>query len=235
MKRVFLSDFGAGTIGELSANIREYFDDLKIIGMKGKPHCFSLYQLMQSIAVKGDVKNLPSQLMGSFVKCIFQGTSYPHHLLAVTLSRLKDEEGISGCRAALIKGWLNRYARRGPTDQKEVLLVSLDESNENIGYRLGRLFAVLEKIEEEAHGKNLQSTIRNRFYGAASTVPVTVFPNLMRLKNHHLAKLDNQGGVVNFEKLMGNIMETIIDFPSLLTLPDQGRFAIGYYHQRQDL
>ena len=109
--------------------------------------------------------------------------------------------------------------------------MSLDDSNTNPGYRIGRLFATLEKVQEEA-SPNLNATIRDRFYGAASSTPVTVFANLMKLKNHHLAKLD-AGRKRHFEKLIGQIMSDINDFPPHLSLADQGRFTIGYYHQRQ--
>lgn len=110
--------------------------------------------------------------------------------------------------------------------------MSLDKSNTNIGYRLGRLFAALEKIQSEAN-PGINATIRDRFYGAASGTPVTVFSNLMRLKNHHLAKLESPGRRIFFEKLIAEVMESIEDFPSHLALADQGRFAIGYYHQNQ--
>ena len=91
----------------------------------------------------------------------------------------------------------------------------------------------MEKIQEEAQ-PGINATIRDRYYGAAAATPVTVFPTLLKLKNHHLSKLDNKGRVNNFEKLLGEIMSGIDDFTSHLSLPDQGRFAIGYYHQRQD-
>lgn len=110
--------------------------------------------------------------------------------------------------------------------------MALDPDNTNIGYRLGRLFATLEKIQEEA-SPGLNATIRDRFYGAASGTPVTAFPHLMKLKNHHLAKLDNRGRAVNMERIIAEIMGGITDFPSHLSLQDQGRFAVGYYHQRQ--
>lgn len=113
--------------------------------------------------------------------------------------------------------------------------MSLDEENTNVGYRLGRLFAVLEKIQQEAN-PGINATIRDRFYGAASGTPVTVFGNLMRLKNHHLAKLESPGRRVNFEKLLTQIIgrvEAKTAFPAHLSLDDQGRFAIGYYHQIQ--
>lgn len=111
--------------------------------------------------------------------------------------------------------------------------MALDPTNKNPGYRLGRLFAVLEKIQEEAN-PGINTTIRDRFYGAASTSPVAVFSQLLKLKNHHLAKLDNPGRRINMEKLIGEIMSEISSFPAHLALQDQAYFSVGYYHQRQD-
>ena len=108
----------------------------------------------------------------------------------------------------------------------------LDLCNTNPAYRLGRLFAVLEKIQEEA-SPGLNATIRDRYYGAASSTPVAVFTTLLRLKNAHLKKLSG-GRVASFEKLLGEVLGPVTDFPKHLPLPDQGRFALGYYHQRQD-
>ena len=110
--------------------------------------------------------------------------------------------------------------------------MSVDENNTNTAYRLGRLFAVLERIQERV-SPNINATIRDRYYGAASSTPVTVFSTLLKLKNHHLAKLENKGEAINYEKLLGQIMDEIMDFPAHLDLQNQGRFAIGYYHQRQ--
>ena len=106
----------------------------------------------------------------------------------------------------------------------------LDLENTSPAYRLGRLFAALEKIQEEAI--NPGATIRDRYYGAASSTPVAVFTTLLRLKNHHLSKLDKKR-VVFFEQEIGEIMSALSDFPKHLSLQEQGRFAIGYYHQRQ--
>ena len=112
--------------------------------------------------------------------------------------------------------------------------MSLDKQNPNVGYRLGRLFAVLEKIQQEAN-PGINATIRDKFYASASSAPSTVFGNLMRLKNHHLSKLENTGRRIWFERLLAEIIADISDFPAHLKLDDQGRFAIGYYHQVQDL
>ena len=108
----------------------------------------------------------------------------------------------------------------------------LDLSNTNPAYRLGRLFAVLEKIQEEA-SPGLNATIRDRYYGAASSTPVAVFTTLLRLKNAHLKKL-SPGRTATFEKLLGEVLGPVTDFPKHLPLPDQGRFALCYYHQRHD-
>ena len=111
--------------------------------------------------------------------------------------------------------------------------MSLDKTNMNPAYRLGRLFAVLELTQEKASPR-INTTIRDRFYGAAASSPVTVFPQLLKLKNHHIAKLPI-GSKVFFESLIGEIIDGIkAEMPPHLSLEDQGRFAVGYYHQRQD-
>jgi CRISPR-associated protein Csd1 len=111
----------------------------------------------------------------------------------------------------------------------------------NPSYRLGRLFAVLEKIQEESAGGSLNKTIRDRFYGAASSTPATVVPLLLKLKNHHVAKLDDRGQRMLYrafqdhrpDDYISKVLEGVRDVPAHLSLPDQGRFALGYYHQRQ--
>ena len=111
----------------------------------------------------------------------------------------------------------------------------LDRTNTHPGYLLGRLFAVLERLQEEAAGGGgkLNSTIRDKYYGAMSSSPSTVFPTLDKLKVAHLKKLPWVKREW-FEKLVGEILAALHDIPRQLPLPDQGRFALGYYHQRQD-
>ena len=98
-------------------------------------------------------------------------------------------------------------------------------------YLLGRLFAVLERVQQQAQ-PGINATIRDRYYGAASTTPVLVFTTLLRLKNAHLKKL-SEAQTTYFERLIGEIMLPLSDFPRQLALPQQARFALGYYHQRQ--
>lgn len=225
--RISIRFWHTGTVREVSQRIVEHFDLLKIERGERDAEFLPLWLLLKSIASQGETKNVPPNLAGDMIRCILAGLPYPQTLLAAAVRRIRAEREVSYPRAALLKAYLNRL---NPTEK---LTVSLDLENRNAGYRLGRLFAVLEKIQEEAQ-PGINATIRDRYYGAAAATPVAVFSTLLKLKNHHLSKLDNKGRVSHFEKLLGEIMTGIVDFPTHLSLADQGRFAIGYYHQRQD-
>ncbi len=222
-----------GTVAELAARFRQHFDDLKINHGPRDQDQLPIWRYLVSTAAQGKSENIPPNLAGDTMRSILEGIPYPQTLLQAAVRRTRAERDITYARAALMKACLNRSLRfNNPTNERE-LNVSLDTANTNIGYRLGRLFAVLERVQERA-SPGINATIRDRFYGAASGTPVTVFGNLMRLKNHHLSKLENNGERVNYEKLFGEVMSGINDFPAHLPLADQGRFAIGYYHQKQD-
>lgn len=166
------------------------------------------------------------------MRSILSGGAYPQTLLSAAVRRIRAEREVSYERAAIIKASLNLKARFQHQPQREIT-VSLDKDNHSPGYRIGRLFALLEKIQEEAH-PGIKATIRDRYYAAASGTPASVLPILLRMKNHHLSKLE-KGRAIYFEKLLQEVFEDIsaCGFPSQLSLDDQGRFAIGYYHQRQ--
>lgn len=220
------------TVANIAGNIAQHARDLSIVSdRRDPPPPPSLFRLLAACAAQGKADNIPPSLGGEVVRAVLAGTAYPTTWLGAAVRRCRAEQDVGALRAAVIKACLNRSTRLRPNGEKE-LAVSLDTENPNVAYRLGRLFAALEKIQEEA-SPGLNATIRDRYYGAASASPVAVFTTLMRLKNHHLGKLDKPGRVVNFERLIGEIMSAIDDFPAHLPLPEQGRFAIGYYHQRQ--
>lgn len=231
--RIAIRFWQHGTVAEMAGRIKLHFDDLIIERSPRDPLYLSLFRLLVSVATQGKADNIPPNLGGELLRSILAGLPYPQTLLAAAVRRIRAEHEVTYVRAALIKACINRATRYLNPNIKEELRMSLDEANMNTGYRLGRLFAVLEKIQEEAN-PGINATIRDRFYGAASSTPVTVFSILLKLKNHHLSKLENRGRAVNFEKRVGEIMEGLSDFPAQLPLTDQGRFAIGYYHQRQD-
>ena len=238
--RISIRFWHVATVNELAKRIRNHFDNLEIAHPPWEPHFIPLYRLLKSIAAQGKEDHIPPNLGGDIMRSILSGGLYPELLLQAAIRRFRipmgmktpkernDAHSMEYFRAALIKACINRCSN------KEELTVSLDEDNTRPAYRLGRLFAVLERIQERA-SPNLNATIRDRFYGAASSTPGTVFPTLLKLKNHHIAKLENKGEAVNFEKRIGSIMNGVDEFPFQLTLQDQGRFAICYYHQRQSM
>lgn len=234
--RIAIRFWIVGTVAGMAVKIKQHFDDLRIVHGPRDKDVFSLFRLLVSTAAQGKADNITPNLAGDTIRSILEGLPYPKTLLSAAVRRNRAEQEVTYYRAALIKACINRSTRFKNTSIKEELKMSLDENNTNIGYRLGRLFATLEKIQQEAN-PGINTTIRDRFYGAASGTPVAVFGNLMRLKNHHLAKLESAGRRVFFEKRLGQIIDGVeakIAFPTHLNLEDQGRFAIGYYHQMQD-
>ena len=219
------------TVGKLARHIRQHFDDLCIVHGPNEQEFLPLFRLLVTTAALGKTENIPPNFAADVMKAILAGTPYPYALVSAVIRRIHAEHHVGYARAALIKAVLVRHTRLRNPNQQEVD-VSLDEKNPNAGYRLGRLFAVLERIQESAN-PGINATIRDRFYASASSIPVTAFPHLLKLKNHHLSKLENRGQVIYLEKLIGHIMDGIDTFPAHLSLDDQGRFSIGYYHQRQ--
>jgi CRISPR-associated protein Csd1 len=233
--RIAVRFWYVGTVRETADNILRHFDDLEMVKGAKEWRTITLRSLLRAIAALGKDDNVPPNLAGDTMKAILACTPYPQTLLSAAVRRCRAERDVTYPRAALIKAVLvrdNRFGRRFSRKHEKEVSMSLDTRNTNAGYLLGRLFAVLEKAQEEAN-PGINATIRDRFYGAASATPVAAFPHLMKLKNHHLSKLENRGRAVNLEKMIGEIIGGISDFPAHLSLADQGRFAVGYYHQRQ--
>lgn len=230
--RIAVRFWHTGPLREVAYRITSWFSELAIAHGPGEPEYPSLFRLLAAIAVQGKADNIPPKLGGEVMRSILDGSPFPATWLNAAVQRCRAEQRVTYLRAAAIKACLNRHLghHRSNATEKEFLPM-LDPSNPNTAYRLGRLFAVLEKIQEEA-SPGINATIRDRYYGAASSTPVAVFTTLLRLKNAHLKKLAT-GRAVWFEKLLGDVLGAVSDFPKHLPLPDQGRFALGYYHQRQ--
>lgn len=224
------------TVAELSENLAKWYDDLKMVrNEKGKypdPEFMPLPRLLGNLVLDGKMENLPSDLIAQTTLAALNNRPLSVSLLQTALRRNKAEQKITYGRAALIKTYLNRTIRAGHLKNTKELEMSLDKTREDIGYLLGRLFAVLEKIQGEAN-PSLNATIGDRYFGAAGSTPITVFGTLLRLSKHHLSKL-NIGRRTNLEKLQQEIVAKINTFPTHLNINQQGLFAIGYYHQKQD-
>ena len=234
--RIAVRFWHVATVAEMGTRFKQHISDLSITHNAKIDSALPMDRLLRSIAAQGKYDNIPPNLAGEVMRSILEGLQYPATLLQAAVRRNRAEQDVSYPRAALIKAFLNRAMRSKNNNNEKEMTMCLDPENINIGYRLGRLFAVLEKIQTEAN-PGLNATIRDRFFGAASSTPVTVFTNLMRLSNHHLSKLEKEkhGLFITRKRMLGEIMCPVKDFPPHLVLEDQGRFAIGYYHQTQDL
>lgn len=214
---------------EFAALILRHFKDMEVVDTrKEKKPYLGLRAILAAVTVGGKSSDVTPNLPESVVKSIFQGIPYPYTLYAGCISRIRAEQSITICRAAIIKGYLNRL-----NNNQKIINVMLDKENTNHGYLCGRLFAVLDKIQEEA---NNQHSIRERYMNSASSTPSSVFPTILNLSNHHIGNLKNEVRKVYFEKLKQEILDKVDadGFKAQLDLKDQGRFFIGYYHQRQD-
>ena len=206
-----------------------------------------MFHLLTACVLKEKAENIPPNLIADTARQILAGLPLPATLQQLALRRLRvdtktdtknsfKQRELEYRRIALLKACFNRTvrARNGANSRHEELTMSLNPEDTRPGYRLGRLFAVLEKVQQEASGGQLNSTIKDRYYGAASSTPVTAFTSLIKLSHAHQAKL-TPGRRVNIEKLLMEIFSALDEFPAQLDLEQQSLFAVGYYHQRQAL
>lgn len=208
--------------------INKHFADMEIADTrKDKKPYMGLYSMLGAVTLTGKSSDATPNLPDVVVKSIFQGLPYPASLFQACIRRIRAEQSVTIVRAAIIKAYLNRI------NENNKIEVMLDKENQNQGYLCGRLFAVLDKIQEDANGIH---SIRERYMNSASATPATVFSTILNLSTHHLEKL-NVGAQVTYEKLKQEIISKLDadGFPTHLDLQDQGRFFVGYYHQRQDL
>lgn len=242
-----------GNVKEIKERVAQHFQDLEMVRPSYEKEFLSMQSLLlattrhSSKHSYGELDDVVPHLAGELFYAVITGTAYPRTLLQKIVNRIKAEqalcsdkdkrlENVTYARAALLKAFLIRNARISKSTKKEVSM-ALDKTYDNIGYVLGRLFAVLERIQEQAQGKGLNKTIRDTYFSAAASSPLVTFKRLQDLAVHHLAKIRNSGkSTVWLEKLVGEVENLIPPqgVPSILGLEDQGRFSVGYYHQRQD-
>lgn len=248
--RLSVRFYERGRIGELERNVATYLNDIKMVRYDSeakelKVRFHSLCSCIEQAGVQRKGKkplNVPKTLFTASMRAMVRGTAFPESLLREILMRTRADQGTKHPwdmekRAAILRACLLRKARahgkeEGKTAERR-LTVALNEENLNQGYLLGRLFALLEKVQSDAIG-NANATIRDRYMGAAATTPARVFPQLLKLAQHHISK-SSHGAYV--DRLVQQVLSKVDDggFPRTLSYDDQGEFYIGYYQQKQEL
>ena len=229
--RFFLHD----SFGRFLANIREHYRRLEIVRPAyDKFETLPLWKLLSETVNQNTKDKSPSpDLAGELLRSILDGSRYPATLLNGVTLRIRAEREITRGRAAILKAY---YLKNPHTDvPKEVLTVSLNPESANIPYNLGRLFSVLEAIQESAN-PGINATIKGKYFNSAASTPAVVFPILVNLSQKHLKKLrsSNPGLAVFYEKQLAGLLAAFGEsYPNRMSLPQQGSFQLGYYHQTQ--
>lgn len=218
--------------GKFVDKIGQHYSDMAIVKrFEKEPDFISVGLILKETAPLKDTKRIAPLLGGVLMRSILAGTPYPASLYSAIISRIRADQEVNYVRASVIKACLVRNRLFYNKGNEVELTVALNEQNGNIGYLLGRLFALLEKAQEDAN-PGINSTIRDRYFGAASASPGSVFPILLRLAQHHISKAE-YGRYT--DKRVEDVISLIDHFPAHLSLEEQGQFVLGYYQQRQAL
>lgn len=227
--RLSVRFFYRDSFGALMRNINEHHARLEIIGASRS--ITPLWALLRETVNLNTTDKSPSPVLaGSVARAVFTGSAYPVALLEAVMLRIRAEREITPGRAAILKA----YYLKNPSTQcpKEVLTVSLNENSTNIPYTLGRLFALYEAVQETAN-PGINATIKDKYFNSAAATPAMIFPILDNLCQKHLRKLDN-GFRISYDRRIGQIKDVLGEsYPIRLSLPEQGSFNLGYYHQKQ--
>lgn len=223
------------TLAEAVANLRRYFEDIHLVPMYSTDGSrLPLHLIIRSLQPPGARSTVASMLAQDLYQAAVRGTPYPISLLDAALRRFRAGEEFSRPRVAIIKAVLSARFRADMTKQWKEITMALDPNNMEHGYRLGRLFAVLERLQGDAINSP-NATIVDRYFGAACATPAVVFPRLMKMAQHHASKSVRGDWFQRQIQDVVNGLDADNAFPSTLSLEQQGLFSIGYYHQRADL
>lgn len=243
--RLAVRFFYQDSFGNILKHIKRHYDEMKIVKpAANKIEYLGIWKMLQETVNKKskDKKPVPN-MAGAVFKSVLSGSPYPGSLYQAVLGRIRSEQDdkdhgiykITRGRAAIIKAFLLRNANYS----EEEITMSLNEDSNQVAYVLGREFAVLEAIQEDAN-PGLNATIKDRYFNAACATPASIFPILFKLKNSHIRKMGNKAKEVYYEKMLGNLQDKIMfgdngqtAIPKRLSLEEQGLFILGYYHQNQ--
>lgn len=229
--RISIRFFMENTFGNIMNHVVQHFRDLEIEKSPNDFEYLPLWKIMlETVSPKSKDKSASPLLAGAVLRAILTGTPYPKILFNSVIVRIRAEHEINRGKAAIIKACLIRSSKE---KYKEELIMSLNDQSNNTAYVLGRLFAVLEKAQQDAN-PGINATIKDRYFTSACATPASTFPILLRLSNHHIAKA-NYGYVS--ERRISDLMDKLDveknPFPAHLNLDEQGLFILGYYHQEK--
>ena len=240
--RLSVRFFAQHSFGDFIRNISSHYSALRLVKRGEKfrdPEFISPYMILRETA--REAKDVPPTFAGSLMRSIFSAQPYSSSIATAMLRRIRIERCVNYVNCAYLKAWLTRKL------PNEIITTMLDKNNTHPGYLLGRLFALLQKNQDDYHrlksrssGATSQSkktelnrTMREAFYATASTSPRSTFPRLLRLTNHHLAALP-QGLRIDRDKMLQEILGVLQEIPARLNHSEQAFFALGFYHQMQD-
>lgn len=228
--RIFVRFYFKNTFRNFLGMIEKHFEDVKIEKQyENQTDFISLWQFLNESAFQAKAQSkaqkVNSSLTGNLLKAFLFGSRYPYDLYSAILARIKVDSKINYIRVSYIKAYLKRSGKLIGGE-----FMSLDNDQKNVGYLMGRLFAILEKTQRDV-SPNLESTIRDRYFGIASSAPKTIFPLLLKLNRHHISENKYARRI---EMLITEVMANLDNFPSFLNADEQGMFMLGYYHQMND-
>ena len=242
--RLAVRFFYQDSFGNILKHIKEHYDRMEIVRPAADAvEYLGIWRMLQETVNKKsrDKKPVPS-MSGTVYRSIISGSRYPATLYQAVLGRIRAEQDdgdsriykITRGRAAIIKAYLLKNG-----NIREEITMALNEDSNNTAYILGREFAVLEAIQEEAN-PGLNATIKDKYFNSACATPAAIFPILFKLKNSHIKKMNNGAKEIYYEKMLCDLQGrlTVAEgqraaCPRRLTLEEQGMFILGYYHQTQ--
>ena len=242
--RIAVRFFYQDSFGNILRHIKEHYDRMEIVRPQTDKYRYlgTWRMLQETVNKKSNDKKPAANMAGAVYRAIISGGRYPYELYQAVLGRIRAEQDesdrgiykITRGRAAIIKAFLLRNGAYG----EEEITMALNEESKDIPYTLGRLFSVLEAIQEDAN-PSINATIKDRYFNSACATPASIFPILFKLKNSHIKKMNQKGKEIYYEKLLGGLQDVLavedgkVSYPRRLTLEEQGMFILGYYHQTQ--
>ena len=240
--RLSVRFFLHNTFGGFLRNIQAHYERLEIVRPAyDKFEALPLWMLLgETVNQTSRDKSPAPDLAGEVLRAVLMNTRYPATLLNGVTLRIRAERKVTRGRAAILKAYYRKLqeaaGRENPDIPEEVLQVSLNPDAKNTPYTLGRLFSVLEAIQEAAN-PSINATIKDKYFNSAAATPAVIFPVLINLAQKHLKKLrsSNRGLSITYEKQLTELFSKLdgTEYPARMNLPQQGSFQLGYYHQTQ--